>query len=136
MKSARRWRCSGTKRIASTDRVEDAAPVRRLLHRTLEKSGYQVLVADSATSALRHCSRHEGPIDLLLTDGVLPRVGGPEIARRAAEVRPGLRVLFMSGFTDETLSRPGVDPSRVELIEKPFTPAAALARIRALLDDA
>ncbi len=116
--------------------VEDAAPVRRLLQRTLEMSGYQVLVAESATSALQHCSRHEGPIDLLLTDVVLPRVGGPEIARRAAEVRPEIRVLFMSGFTDETLSRHGLDPSRVELIEKPFTPAAALARVRALLDDA
>ena len=114
--------------------VEDAAPVRRLVQRTLEKSGYEVLVADSSTGALRHCSRHEGPIDLLLSDVVLPRVSGPEIARRAAELRPGIRVLFMSGFTDETLSRHGFEASGSELIEKPFTPAAILDRVRSLLD--
>lgn len=116
--------------------VEDAAPVRKLVQRTLEKSGYRVLVADSSTGALRHCSRHDGKIDLLLSDVVLPKVSGPEIARRAAELRPGIRVLFMSGFTDETLSRHGLDPDHAELIEKPFTPAAMLNRIRALLDAA
>ncbi|MCR9093591.1 MAG: PAS domain S-box protein [bacterium] len=114
--------------------VEDADPVRRLVRRTLEKSGYRVLCAESATAALRHCARHEGAIDLLLSDVVLPKVAGPEIASRARELRPGIRVLFMSGFTDETLSRHGLDPTRAELIEKPFTPATLLTRIRTLLD--
>lgn len=114
--------------------VEDAAPVRRLVQRTLEKNGYQVLVAESATGALRHCSRHDGAIDLILSDVVLPRIPGPEIVQRARELRPGIRVLFMSGFTDDTLSRYGLDASRDSLIEKPFTPAAVLARVRAALD--
>ncbi len=115
--------------------VEDAAPVRRLVQRTLEKHGYKVLVAESATGALRHCSRHEGPIDLILADVVLPKTAGPEIARRASDLRPGVRVLFMSGFTDETLARHGLDPTRAPLIEKPFTPAALLARVRGILDE-
>jgi PAS domain S-box-containing protein len=115
--------------------VEDATPVRRLVQRTLEKAGYKVLSAESATGALRHCGRHEGPIDLLLCDVVLPKTAGPEIARRAREIRPGLRVLFMSGFTDETLVRHGLDPAREALLEKPFTPAAILARIRTMLNE-
>jgi len=115
--------------------VEDAAPVRRLVQRTLEKSGYKVLAAESATGALRHCGRHQGPIDLLLCDVVLPKTAGPEIARKAKEIRPGLRVLFMSGFTDDTLARHGLDPAKERLLEKPFTPAMVLGRIRAMLDE-
>ncbi|MCP4906363.1 MAG: PAS domain S-box protein [bacterium] len=116
--------------------VEDSPPVRRLAQRTLENSGYEVLVAESATAALRHCARHEGPIDLLLCDVVLPKTAGPEIARRARELRPGIRVLFMSGFTDETLTQHGLGSSGIELLEKPFTRAAVLDRIRVLLDAA
>ncbi|MFK7895873.1 MAG: PAS domain S-box protein [Myxococcota bacterium] len=111
--------------------VEDADAVRHLVCRTLEKKGYTVLSAGSATAAFRHCSRHAGPIDLLLSDVVLPKTPGPEIARRAAEIRPGLPVLFMSGFTDETLSAHGIDPSEETVLEKPFTPAELLNQIRA-----
>ncbi len=114
--------------------VEDASPVLRLVSRSLEAAGYQVLSAESATAALRHCSRHAGPIDLLLTDVVLPKTAGPEIARRARELRPGIRVLFMSGFTDDMLVKHGLDPKHLELLEKPFTPAALLDRVRSLLD--
>jgi DNA-binding response OmpR family regulator len=75
-----------------------------------------------------------GEIDLLLLDVVLPRTSGPEVARRAVELRPGIRVLFMSGFTDDTLTRHGLRPSTTELLEKPFTPETILARVRSLLD--
>ena len=114
--------------------VEDSDSVRQLIQRTLEKSGYRVLAAESATAALRYCSRHSGEIDLLLTDVVLPRTPGPEVARRVVELRPGIRVLFMSGFTDDTLVRQGLRPGTSELLEKPFSPATALVRIRKLLD--
>jgi CheY-like chemotaxis protein len=114
--------------------VEDSAPVRRLVQRTLEKSGYTVLAAESATAALRHCGRHQGSIELLLTDVVLPRTDGPEIARRASELRPGIRVLYMSGSTDEVLAQHGLDSPGVELLEKPFTRATVLTRVRTLLD--
>ncbi len=114
--------------------VEDSDPVRHLVSRTLEKNGYTVLSAESSTAALRHCNRHPGPIHLLLADVVLPKTRGPETARRAAEIRPGLPVMFMSGFTDETLEAHGVDPSEEILLEKPFTPAELLITIRAKLD--
>ncbi len=115
--------------------VEDSGPVRRLVERMLSRKGYTVLVAESATAALRHCSRHEGPIDLLLTDVVLPRISGPEIARQARELRPELRVLFMSGFTDETLTQHGLSSLEPELLAKPFSSSTVLARVRQRLDD-
>ncbi|MBK7947469.1 MAG: PAS domain S-box protein [Deltaproteobacteria bacterium] len=115
--------------------VEDSRPVRKLVERTLHRRGYTVLPAESATAALRHCSRHEGPIDLLLTDVVLPRMAGPEIARRAQQLRPGIRVLYMSGFTDETLTQHGLSNSGPELLEKPFSSAALLGRVRQILDE-
>ena len=114
--------------------VEDSEPVRTLVARTLEKSGYTVLTAESATAALRHCSRHPGPIDVLLTDVILPKTSGPEIARRVHELRPTIRVLFMSGFTDDTLIRHGLRPGRPVLLEKPFTPSTVLSRVRGILD--
>jgi len=114
--------------------VKDAAPVRRLVQRTLEKAGYRVLAAESATAALRHCARYEGDIDLLLTDVVLPKVGGPEIAIRARELRPGIRVVFMPGFSDETLASHGLSARSHQLLEKPFTPTAVLERVRRQLD--
>jgi len=114
--------------------VEDSEPLRRLVTRTLERHGYQVLATASATGALRLCSRHPDPIDLLLTDVVLPRNSGPELAARARELQPGLRVLYMSGFSDDTLLHHGLSPDEAELIEKPFAPTALLSRIRSLLE--
>jgi len=115
--------------------VEDSGPVRRLVERMLSRKGYTVLVAESATAALRHCSRHDGAIDLLLTDVVLPRMAGPEVARRARQIRPGLRVLYMSGFTDETLTQHGLSSLEPDLLSKPFSSATVLARVRQRLDD-
>lgn len=114
--------------------VEDSDSVRRLVQRTLESNGYKVLAAASATAALRHCSRHEGPIELLLTDVVLPKMSGPQVAERTRELRPNIRVLFMSGFTDDTLLQHGLANDEADLLEKPFTPAALLSRVHALLD--
>jgi DNA-binding response OmpR family regulator len=71
---------------------------------------------------------------LLLTDVVLPKTPGPEIAKRALELRPAIRVLFMSGFTDDTLIRQGLAPGRPAILEKPFSPATVLARVRRVLD--
>lgn len=115
--------------------VEDSDVVRGLVERTLGAAGYRVLTADSATGALRHCSRHPGPISLLLTDVVLPRVDGPEIATRARELRPELRVLFMSGFSEEKLLEHGISRDEPKLLAKPFTPSALLHAIRGVLDE-
>jgi signal transduction histidine kinase/ActR/RegA family two-component response regulator len=114
--------------------VEDSAPVRRLVERTLANKGYQVLAAESATAALRHCARHEGPIDLLLCDVVLPRTPGPEVAARTLEMRPGTRVLYISGFSEDVLSQHGIERGDPRLLPKPFTPAQLLHALRAQLD--
>jgi len=114
--------------------VEDSRPVLELIERTLHRRGYTVLPAESATAALRHGSRYEGPIDLMLSDVVLPRMSGPEIAERMRQLRPGIRVLFMSGFTDETLIQHGLARSDERLLEKPFSRDTLLARVRQALD--
>ncbi len=117
--------------------VEDSAPVRGLLERTLRRSGYRVLAAGSATAALRHCARHEGPIDLLLSDVVLPKLSGPEVAARARGLRPELRVLYMSGFDRRTLEEgQGMDLGEVPLLQKPLASATVLSEIRRALDAA
>jgi PAS domain S-box-containing protein len=115
--------------------VEDSDVVRGLVERTLRAAGYRVLTTDSATGALRHCSRHPDPIALLLTDVVLPRIDGPEIALRAREIRPTLRVLFMSGFSEEKLLEHGIAREEPNLIAKPFTPSDLLHAIRRVLDE-
>jgi len=115
--------------------VEDSDVVRGLVQRTLQAAGYTVLTAESATGALRHCSRHPGPIALLLSDVVLPRVDGPEIARRAREIRSELRVLYMSGFSGEKLLEHGLARDQTNLVPKPFTPTALLQAIRRVLDE-
>jgi two-component system cell cycle sensor histidine kinase/response regulator CckA len=107
--------------------VEDEPAVRSVTRRGLERIGYTVLEARSGEEALRVCQAHEESIHLLITDVVLPYMGGRELAERVGELCPGIRVLFMSGYTDEAISHRGVLDSGVEFIHKPFTPDA-LAR--------
>jgi PAS domain S-box-containing protein len=82
--------------------VEDEPQVRALVRRLLALAGYRVVEADSAERALTIAREHNGPLDLLLTDVVMPRTGGPELARSVAEARPGMKVLFMSGYTTDS----------------------------------
>jgi CheY-like chemotaxis protein len=112
--------------------VEDEPAVRRLVSRTLERAGYSVLEAETAAAAAAMWSR--SPIDLLLTDVVMPGVDGAELARRFSAERPGARVLFMSGYTEGVL----VDRAReaqVPFLQKPFTRAELMRRVREVLDD-
>jgi hypothetical protein len=113
--------------------VEDDAFVRPLVALTLESAGYRVLVAADGEEALRVAERHGGAIDLLVTDVVLPGLRGPEVARRLAGQRPGLPVLFVSGYSPEALERQGDGEPAANLLPKPFTPAALLERVHALL---
>jgi PAS domain S-box-containing protein len=114
--------------------VEDEDAVRGLLHEVLASSGYTVLQASSGAHALRLSRAHAGRIDLLLTDVVMPGMGGREVATLLVAERPGLRVLFASGYTAEAIARHGVLEPGTDLIHKPFTPDALLRRVRERLD--
>jgi len=115
--------------------VEDEPLVRELVVRTLEQHGYRVLAAESAGSALERARAEPGSVDLLLTDVVMPETGGPDLARRIRAICPGLRVLFMSGYTRNAIVHEGVLDEGVHLVQKPFTPEGLAAKVREALDE-
>ncbi len=114
--------------------VEDEDVVRGLARQILEQAGYRVLDASGGEEAIRLCKERREPIDLLLTDVVMPETSGKEIAQRLTKLRPATRVLFMSGYTDEAIVHHGVLDSNVEFIQKPFTPVALARKVREVLD--
>jgi two-component system, cell cycle sensor histidine kinase and response regulator CckA len=116
--------------------VEDEEMVRRMTREVLEGAGYQVLEAASGFDALRVSSGHRGRLDLLLTDVVMPGMSGRELAERLAPVRPGMRVLYMSGHTDDAIFHHGVTQAATGFLQKPFTPETLERRVRELLGHA
>lgn len=115
--------------------VEDQERVRAVAYAILKRSGYRVLVAQSAGDALVLCEQHRGKIDLLLTDVVMPQLSGTELAERVAKTRPELKVLYMSGYTDDSVVRHGVLEGEVAFLQKPFTPESLAGRVREVLDE-
>lgn len=113
--------------------VEDHAALRGLVRRTLQRFGYRVLTADSAEAALDLCARAGTTVDLLITDVVLPGLGGPTLAERLKAQRPQLRTLFMSGYTDEMVRREIVEGGR-HFLQKPFTPEVLARKVRMVFD--
>ncbi|MGD1104124.1 MAG: PAS domain S-box protein [Terriglobia bacterium] len=113
--------------------VEDEQGVRSLVRLALESSGYKVLEMADAESALAACANYDGPIHLLLTDVVMPQMSGPVVAEKVAALRPGIKVLFMSGYTDDAVVRHGVLSHDMPFIQKPFSPLALRKKIREVL---
>jgi two-component system, cell cycle sensor histidine kinase and response regulator CckA len=113
--------------------VEDETAVRHFARRALEANGYCVLVAADGAEALSIAEQHAGPIHLLLTDVVMPGIGGPELARRLSAARPTLRVLFSSGYTDDETVRQGVRESGTAFLQKPFAPEDLLQKTAEVL---
>jgi nitrogen-specific signal transduction histidine kinase/ActR/RegA family two-component response regulator len=113
--------------------VEDEASLREMTSRILTRSGYQVCVADSGHEALRRAGDPDQPIDLLLTDVVMPEMLGNEVAARVGEIRPGLPALFISGYAQPILDTHGIPAPSYDILEKPFTEAALLTRVRRAL---
>lgn len=114
--------------------VEDDAPVRRLIARGLVDAGYTVLQAGDGFEAVQLAEASDARVDLLVTDVVLPKMTGDAVADRLRARLPDLRVLFMSGYTDEEIVRRGVLQSDAAFIQKPHTCAALLAKVREILD--
>ncbi len=114
--------------------AEDEDGVRSLTREVLEKYGYTVLEAANGEEALKVAESHEGPVDLLLSDVVMPRMGGPELAQALVARRPDVKVLYMSGYTDHPMVRRGVVNAGVAFLQKPFTPTALVSRIREVLE--
>ncbi len=114
--------------------VEDNPALRAMIRRRLTASGYTLLLAADGEAALALAEAHPEPIDLLLTDVVMPKLGGAELAQRLGALRPGLRVLFMSGYTDGAIVQHGVLEEGVVLLEKPFSGERLLRVVREILD--
>ena len=117
--------------------VEDDEAVRNLARRVLTESDYTVLEAGNGEEAIQVCQQHQGPLHLLLTDVVLPGgMSGRKIAERLVLLRPEVKVLCMSGYTDDAIVHHGVLEPGIAFLEKPFTPTALLQKVRRVLDEA
>jgi signal transduction histidine kinase/ActR/RegA family two-component response regulator len=116
--------------------VEDDPSVRGAMVQALRSGGYHVLTATGLDEAVALAGSEPGRVHLLLTDVVMPGHGGPEVARRVVERSPGMRVLYVSGYTQDAISRHGVLAEGIDLVPKPFTADALRARVREVLDRA
>ncbi|MFZ0878267.1 MAG: ATP-binding protein, partial [Candidatus Acidiferrales bacterium] len=113
--------------------VEDEQGVRDLAKEYLEMSGYTVLVAGNGSAAVELVSQHAGPIDLIMTDVVMPGMSGSELAERISALRPGIRIVYMSGYTDQSIVHHGILSSDVVLLQKPFTLSTLAHKLREAL---
>jgi PAS domain S-box-containing protein len=114
--------------------VEDEEAVRNLTRRLLESNGYTVLPAASAEQALEVAESHDGRLDMLLTDVIMPGLSGPELSRQLLGQRPDMRVLYVSGYPDETMASEGILDPGASFLQKPFTPDTLARKVREVLD--
>jgi CheY-like chemotaxis protein len=115
--------------------VEDDEMVRTLVRETMESSGYRVLEASDPMEARAVAGNYQNAIQLLITDVIMPKASGPELANELLRISPGLKVLYMSGYADRALSKRGVRRKEVAFLPKPFTPAELIAKVREVLED-
>jgi signal transduction histidine kinase/CheY-like chemotaxis protein len=114
--------------------VEDEESVRELVRKVLQRNGYTILQAANGEEAVEICQKHDGEIHLLVTDVVMPRMSGREVAETLMVSRPKMKVLYMSGYTDDAIVRHGVLDSMTAFLQKPFTPETLARRVRDVLD--
>ena len=114
--------------------ADDEHNLRMLVHTTLEERGYSVLEAACGEEALEIFEKHKESVSLLLCDVVMPRMSGREVAERLVGLRSDLKVLFMSGYTDDAVIRHGLRSKISSLVQKPFTARALADKVREVLD--
>jgi CheY-like chemotaxis protein len=114
--------------------VEDETNLRRLARQYLETQGYKILEAEDSAAALQIVAGHQGAIDLLLTDVIMPGMNGRELAARIAKLVPAIRVLYMSGYTENAVGHDGMLDAGINLLQKPFSLPALKDRVREVLD--
>jgi len=114
--------------------VEDEEQVRELLQRILEANGYHVLAAAEGEEALTLARQHKRPIQMMVTDVVMPKMNGKKLATFMLKQRPEMKVLYMSGYTDEAIVHHGVLEPGTPFLEKPFTPETLSRKLREILD--
>lgn len=113
--------------------VEDNEPARQMVQTVLKRKGYTILGSHNGESALSVLEQYPGPVDLLLTDVIMPGMNGRELYHRAVEKRPGLSVIYMSGYTDDMIGHHGVLEEGVNFLQKPFSTRALVAKVREVL---
>lgn len=114
--------------------VEDDQGVRNLICRILRRCGYTVIEASNGAEALLRCEQHRGPLHLLLSDVVMPQMSGRKLAESLIKLRPELKVLYMSGYTDDSIFRHGVLDEEIAFLQKPFTVESLARKVREVLD--
>ena len=114
--------------------VEDEEGVRELVAETLQSHGYHVIQAPHGGQALQLCEQYDGQIDLMLTDVVMPQMSGRDLAERARPLRPGMKVMFVSGYTDISVVHHGILDAHAAFLPKPFTPDGLARKVREVLD--
>jgi CheY-like chemotaxis protein len=114
--------------------VEDEVSVRRFTRAVLERAGYVVIEAGGGDEALFEASKHGEQVKLLVTDVVMPRMGGRDLARRMEEINPSLRVLYVSGYTSDAIFHRDILEAGVDFVQKPFSSREFLVRVREILD--
>ena len=114
--------------------VEDEAGIRALVRKILRRQGYTVLEASNGDEALQACAQQKGRIDLLVTDVMMPQMSGRELADKLTSLRPDLRVLYVSGYTDDAMLQSGSFPPGTAFLQKPFTLGSLLGKVREVLD--
>ena len=114
--------------------VEDDDRLRNLARKVLERYGYSVLEAENGEDALRVNKEHDGSIDLLITDVVMPKMGGKQVAERLQPLYPQIKVIYMSGYTDDAIVHHGVLAPGLNFLEKPFSPEGMARKVREVLD--
>ena len=113
--------------------AEDDATIRRMIQLTMESEGYTILAATDGQEAIEISSSYEGDIHLLLTDVIMPKMNGQELANTMLQSRPEMEVIFMSGYTDDAISHHGVLEPGVHFIQKPITPSILAKKLREVL---